>query len=195
MLNKLLIATSNKGKVKEITQLLMGSNVEVVTFLDCNLRTPDETGKTFIENAIIKARYAAQQTGLPALADDSGLVVEALDGRPGLYSSRYANDNATDQDNINKLIIEMENVTMRDAHFICVMVLLRHADDPDPIICQGRWHGEIARIPQGGEGFGYDPIFYLPSLQKTAAELNKVEKSKLSHRGQALRLLQEQLLN
>ncbi|MEL7298523.1 MAG: RdgB/HAM1 family non-canonical purine NTP pyrophosphatase [Pseudomonadota bacterium] len=152
-----------------------------------------ETGTTFVENAIIKARHAAQQTGLPSLADDSGLEVDALNGAPGIRSARYAGDTATDADNIDLLLQALSGHDDRSAVFRCVIVFMRHADDPMPLIVSGSWHGQIALERAGDQGFGYDPVFLLPELGKTAADLATEQKNALSHRGQALRTLREQL--
>jgi XTP/dITP diphosphohydrolase len=148
-----------------------------------------ETGTTFIENAIIKARHAAKITGLPAIADDSGLEVDALNGAPGVYSARFAGENANDQDNIDKLLVEMQGKTVRSARFWCVLVYMRHADDPTPLVCQASWEGAITEDQQGREGFGYDPVFYVASEGCTSAQLTKEQKNALSHRGQSLKQL------
>lgn len=185
-MNKIVLATGNKGKVAEFSHLFEKYNIKVVPQSDFNVPDVPETGTTFVENAIIKARHAASLTGLAAIADDSGLVVEALDGAPGIYSARYAGEKATDSDNCEKLLSALTDTTARRAKFLCVLVFLRHAKDPTPIICQGEWEGEITREAHGQGGFGYDPIFYVPALKLTAAELTKTEKSDISHRAQAL---------
>lgn len=185
-MNKIVLATGNKGKVAEFSHLFEKYNIKVVPQSDFNVPDVPETGTTFVENAIIKARHAASLTGLAAIADDSGLVVEALDGAPGIYSARYAGEKATDSDNCEKLLSALTNTAARRAKFLCVLVFLRHAKDPTPIICQGEWEGEITREAHGQGGFGYDPIFYVPALKLTAAELTKTEKSDISHRAQAL---------
>jgi XTP/dITP diphosphohydrolase len=156
-----------------------------------------ETGSTFVENAIIKARHAAKHTGLPAIADDSGLAVDALGGAPGVYSARYSGEHATDQSNITKLLGTMADVPTdkRQAKFLCVLVYMRHADDPSPIICQGEWCGEIMTEQQGDNGFGYDPIFWVNQLNSSSAQLSHQQKNALSHRGKALKLLLAQLQN
>ncbi|MGK0305023.1 MAG: XTP/dITP diphosphohydrolase, partial [Gammaproteobacteria bacterium] len=163
MSKKIVLATGNKGKVKELATMLSGLSIEVLPQSDFAVTEVAETGSTFIENAIIKARHASKHTGLPAIADDSGLAVDALGGAPGVYSARYSGENATDQSNITKLLGAMADVPhdKRQAKFLCVLVYMRHADDPSPIICQGEWCGEIMTEPQGDNGFGYDPIFWV----------------------------------
>jgi XTP/dITP diphosphohydrolase len=185
-MNKIVLATGNKGKVAEFSHLFEQYNIKVVPQSDFNVPDVPETGTTFVENAIIKARHASSLTGLAAIADDSGLVVEALGGAPGIYSARYAGEKATDSDNCQKLLSALTDTTARRAKFLCVLVFLRHAKDPTPIICQGEWEGEITREAHGQGGFGYDPIFYVPALKLTAAELTKTEKSDISHRAKAL---------
>jgi XTP/dITP diphosphohydrolase len=182
----IVLASGNKGKIKEFSELFANWSVSVKSQGDLGIGSVPETGTTFVENAIIKARHAAQQSGLPALADDSGLVVDALSGAPGIYSSRYAGEDASDQDNVIKLLDALDGVTNRDAHFQCVLVFMRSADDPVPIIAQGQWHGEIAHTPHGDGGFGYDPVFWCPAQICTAAELSKDVKNTISHRGKAL---------
>ncbi|HHJ12798.1 MAG TPA: XTP/dITP diphosphatase [Gammaproteobacteria bacterium] len=188
---KIVLATGNAGKVREINALLEHSQVEVVP--QTELAVPDiaETGLSFVENAILKARNAAHHTGLPAIADDSGLEVDALAGAPGIYSARYAGEQASDEDNWRKLLDALEGVpdAERTARFQCLMVYLRHAADPVPLIVQGTWEGRILHQPRGSGGFGYDPVFLVPALGKTSAELDAGEKNRLSHRGQALRQL------
>lgn len=185
---KLVLATGNAGKVRELAHLLVDFGFEVVAQTELGVRPAEETGLTFIENAILKARQAARITGLPAVADDSGLSVNFLGGAPGIYSARYAGEDASDQQNLEKLLTVLNQVPdgQRQAQFYCVLVYLRHADDPTPWVCQGSWAGEITRAAVGTGGFGYDPIFYVPALCKTAAELTREEKSTVSHRGQAL---------
>lgn len=195
MSKKIVLATGNKGKVKEFATLFENMRVEVVPQSEFQVSDADETGTTFVENAIIKARHAASVTGMPTIADDSGLAVDALGGAPGIYSSRYSGDGATDASNIDKLLDALKDTPdeKRTARFICVLVFMRHADDPTPIICQGAWEGEITRTRAGEGGFGYDPVFFVPSLNKTAADLEKTEKNAISHRGQALKALMSQL--
>lgn len=194
-MQKIVLATGNKGKVSELAAMLAPFALEVVPQTVLGVSDADETGFTFVENAILKARHAAKSTGLPAIADDSGLAVAALAGAPGIYSARYAGPNSSDADNIAKLLAALNAVPTaeRQAAFHCVLVYLRHAEDPTPLICHGSWAGEIALTASGQGGFGYDPVFYLPDLAKTAAELSASEKQQLSHRGKALRQLLEQL--
>jgi XTP/dITP diphosphohydrolase len=193
---KIVLASGNAGKLRELRELFAGSDIELHAQSEFGIDTPAETGLTFVENAILKARYAAQHTGLPALADDSGLEVDALHGAPGIYSARYAGANASDADNNRKLLDALAQVAdaQRTARYQCVIVYLRHAQDPTPLICQGTWQGRIARDYRGDGGFGYDPLFYLPERGCTAAELPPAEKNTVSHRGLAMRLLHAQLL-
>lgn len=191
---KIVLATGNAGKVKEFASLFAPLNIEVVPQSDFNVSGVPETGTTFVENAIIKARHAARETGLPAIADDSGLVVNALKGAPGIYSARYAGENATDSDNIDRLLNALgEDEQERRAHFQCVLVMMRHGDDPIPYISEGQWYGSITRQRHGEGGFGYDPIFYVDAFKCTAAELEKRQKNSVSHRGQAMQSLLKQL--
>lgn len=193
--NQLVLATGNKGKVAELQNVLAPLGISVVPQSHFNVSDADETGLTFVENAIIKARHACAATGLPALADDSGLAVNALQGAPGIYSARYAGAQASDNDNVVKLLSAMSKVPkeQRGAAFHCVLVYMKHANDPTPLIAHGIWHGEIAPAAFGAGGFGYDPVFLVPERNCTAAELTAADKFELSHRGQALRLLLEQL--
>lgn len=193
--NKIVLATGNMGKVREMNQILSGQGIEIIAQSAFNVPEAQETGLTFIENAIIKARNAAAHSGLPAIADDSGLEVDALNGAPGIYSSRFAGPEASDQDNLEKLLADINDVTdeNRSARFQCVMVYLSHEHDPTPLVCQGTWEGVILRAARGNNGFGYDPIFYVPTQQCTSAELTPELKNQLSHRGQALRKLVEAL--
>ena len=187
-MQKVVLATGNAGKVRELAHLLADFGLEVVAQTALGVDPAEETGLTFIENAILKARHAAQITGLPAIADDSGLAVDILGGAPGIYSARYAGEAASDQQNLDKLLVALQDVPegQRQAQFHCVLVYLRHAADPTPIVCHGSWAGEIARASAGEGGFGYDPVFYVPALGKTAAQLTREEKSAVSHRGLAL---------
>jgi XTP/dITP diphosphohydrolase len=187
-MQKVVLATGNAGKVRELAHLLADFGLEVVAQTALGVDSAEETGLTFIENAILKARHAAQITGLPAIADDSGLAVDILGGAPGIYSARYAGEDASDQQNLDKLLVALQDVPegQRQAQFHCVLVYLRHAADPTPIVCHGSWAGEIARASAGEGGFGYDPVFYVPALGKTAAQLTREEKSAVSHRGLAL---------
>jgi len=191
----ILLASGNKGKVAELKEMLAPFGLNVIPQNEYQVDDVPETGTTFIENAIIKARHAAKVTGLPCIADDSGLEVEALNGAPGIYSARFAGQDATDGTNIDKLLNLLDNdkITSRKARFVCVLVFMRHADDPTPIICQGFWQGEISKQRSGDNGFGYDPVFYQPQLDKTAAQLSPEQKHQLSHRGQALQQLVTQL--
>ena len=187
----IVLASSNAGKVREFNQLLGGLHLEVVPQSRFNVTDAEETGLTFVENAILKARHAAQHTQMPALADDSGLEVDALQGAPGIYSARYAGPDASDADNLKKLLAQLKHVPPqnRGARFQCVLVYLRHALDPTPLICQGAWEGSILLEPRGSSGFGYDPVFFVPTHTCSAAELPSQTKNALSHRGQALRHL------
>ncbi len=198
-MSKIVLATGNPGKVKELAGLLSEHNITIVPQSDFNVTDVEETGTTFVENAIIKARHAAKITGLPAIADDSGLEVDALNGAPGVYSARYASDivegKVTDDDNTNKLLSALENTTddKRSARFHCVLVYMKHENDPTPLICHGVWQGSICREKMGEQGFGYDPVFWQKDLQLTSAQLPRDIKNKLSHRGQALLQLVEKL--
>jgi len=188
MSKTVVLASSNAGKVREFNQLLGGLQLEVVPQSQFSVADADETGLTFVENAILKARNAAQHTGLAALADDSGLEVDALHGAPGIYSARYAGPRASDAENLEKLLAMLKDVPeeRRGARFQCVLVYLRHALDPTPLICQGTWEGYILTAPRGTSGFGYDPVFFVPTHACSAAELPAETKNALSHRGQAL---------
>ncbi len=190
---QIVLASGNQGKIKEIQALLAGH--QVVTQSAFNVKEADETACTFVENALIKARNAALHCNLPTIADDSGLVVDALNGYPGVISARYAGVGATDQDNIKKLLLALDGVpeAQRTARFICVMVFIAHANDPCPIIAQGVWEGKILTKPVGSNGFGYDPVFWVPDHQCASAELSAEDKNAISHRGQALRSLTELL--
>lgn len=190
-MKELVLATSNAGKVTEMGQALDEFGFRVITQKDFNLPDAKEDGLTFVENAIKKARHASKHTGLPAIADDSGLEVDALNGEPGIYSARYADGG--DHANNAKLLKNLHGSTKRTARFQCVLVFLEHAEDPTPIICQGVWEGEIAEQPVGDNGFGYDPVFFVPELGLHAAELNPDQKRQFSHRGKALALLQKEL--
>ena len=191
MSGKLVLASSNQGKLREINQLIGGLGLTVLPQSDFDVPDADETGLSFVENAILKARHAAQLTGLPALADDSGLEVDALNGAPGIYSARFAGPGATDADNVQKLLADLEGVpeSRRTARFQCLMAYMAHAEDPTPLICQGSWEGRILLTPQGENGFGYDPVFWVPGAQCASAELAPEVKNRLSHRGQALQKL------
>lgn len=194
-MSQIVLATGNQGKVKELAAMLAPLQLDVIAQSEFDVPDVPETGTTFVENAIIKARHAAKLTGKPAIADDSGLEVFAIDGAPGIYSARYSGEHANDQTNIDKLLTTLKDVPseQRQARFVCVLVYMRHENDPTPIICQGFWNGEITTQQEGREGFGYDPIFYVPDLQCTSAQLDKVVKNKLSHRAQALKALIAQM--
>ena len=188
MKQKWVLATGNQGKVKEMSELLNSFSIEVLPQNQFNVPDVPETGTTFVENAIIKARHASKLTGLPAIADDSGLEVDFINGQPGIYSARYAGEDASDQDNIDKLLSKLKGISpeQRKARFQCVLVYMRHALDPTPVICQGTWEGVITETQNGEQGFGYDPIFWVEGEQMTSAQLTKQHKSELSHRGKAL---------
>lgn len=192
-MQQIIIASGNSGKITEISAALAGKPCELIPQTAFGIADVAETGLTFIENALLKARQAAAISGLPALADDSGLVVDALEGAPGIYSARYAGEPADMQANIAKLLNALHYTQQRTARFHSVIVYLRYAADPMPIICQGTWEGEILTAPQGSNGFGYDPVFYVPTHQCSAAELSLAVKNSLSHRGQALAQLTAQL--
>ncbi|MBS0910919.1 RdgB/HAM1 family non-canonical purine NTP pyrophosphatase [Tatumella sp. JGM118] len=196
-MQKVVLATGNAGKVRELAEPLAAFGLDIVAQTDLGVDAPEETGLTFIENALLKARHAAQVTGLPAIADDSGLAVEALNGAPGIWSARYAGEEASDAQNLDKLLVAMKDVPedQRHAAFHCVLVYLRHANAPTPLVFHGRWPGVITREAHGEGGFGYDPVFLLPELGKTAAEMTKAEKLAVSHRGQALKQLLDALGN
>jgi XTP/dITP diphosphohydrolase len=190
-MKQIVLATGNLGKVREINELLADHDMEAMPQSAFGVPEAEETGLSFVENALIKARNAALHTGLPAIADDSGLEVDALQGAPGIYSSRYAGAGASDRDNLEKLLAELADlaVEQRKARFQCVMVYMRHHLDPTPLICQGTWEGHILFAARGSNGFGYDPVFYVPSHDCSSAELPPEIKNRLSHRGQALRRL------
>ncbi|MCK4865773.1 MAG: XTP/dITP diphosphatase [Gammaproteobacteria bacterium] len=190
-MQKIVLASNNKGKVREFGEMLSTLNMEVIPQATFNIEDADETGLTFVENAIIKARHASAIAGLPAIADDSGLEVDFLNGAPGIYSARYSGEGPTDEKNLLKLLDTLKDVPeeKRTARFQCVLVYMRHAEDPTPLICQGTWEGIILTKPQGENGFGYDPIFYVPTHHCSSAQLSSDEKNILSHRGQALKKL------
>lgn len=190
-MSKIVLATGNQGKVREMADVLSDFGFDVVAQSEFNVSDVAETGTTFIENAIIKARHAAKETGLPAIADDSGLEVDALNGAPGVYSARYSGEGATDQKNIDKMLTAMEGIPAekRTARFHCVLVLMKHENDPTPLICHGSWEGHITTEQQGENGFGYDPIFWVSEDNCSSAELEPARKKQLSHRGQALKKL------
>ena len=193
-ISKIVLASGNAGKVREINKLFAGCGIEVVPQSEFNVPEVPETGTTFVENAIIKARHAAQCTGLPAISDDSGIEVDALNARPGVYSARYAGEGASDLDNNNKMLSELEGISdaERTARYWCVLVFMRHENDPVPIITQASWEGRILEAPRGDGGFGYDPIFYVPTHDCSGGELALEEKNKISHRALALQAMLEE---
>ncbi len=192
-MRKLVIASNNPGKLREIGHLLEPLGLEVLPQSVFDISEADEPYCTFIENALAKARHASRCSGLPALADDSGICVNALNGQPGIHSARYAGEPKSDERNNQKLIEALTHQSDHNAHYYCVMVLVRHVDDPQPIIADGSWHGQIIPQPRGSGGFGYDPHFYLPELGVTSAELPLEQKNKISHRSQALIRLVESI--
>jgi len=189
--NTLVLASNNAGKVREINELLAGSNISIISQSDFVVPEAEETGLSFVENAIIKARNAAQYCEHPIIADDSGIEVDILNGQPGIYSARYAGVGATDEENLQKLINEIKDYPDNTctARFVCVMVYIKHQDDPKPIIAEGVWEGTLLKEPRGQNGFGYDPMFYVPTHDCASAELEPELKNQLSHRGQALKKL------
>lgn len=192
-MQKVVLASGNRGKLKEMQQVLSGAGLELLLQTDFDIIDAEESGKSFIENAILKARHASAATGLPALADDSGLCVNALQGAPGIYSARYSGAQATDASNNVKLLSALEGEHDRSAQFVCVLALVQHANDPLPVICEGRWRGEILHEARGNNGFGYDPLFFIPELQRSSAELEPSIKNRNSHRGLALQQLLQRL--
>lgn len=188
---QVVLASNNRGKLQEMTAILSDLKLEILAQSAFKLPEAEETGLTFVENAILKARNAAYHTELPAIADDSGLEVDALTGRPGIHSARYAGARASDQENTEKLLEALRDIPeeKRSARYQCLVVYMRHWQDPTPLICQGTWEGRIVSAPRGHGGFGYDPVFYLPDYSCTVAELAAEEKNRLSHRGKALRVL------
>ena len=195
MSRQIVLASGNPGKVREIGELLADTDIAIVAQSEFNVPEAEETGLTFVENAILKARNACEHTGLPAIADDSGLEVDALRGAPGIYSARYAGKGASDEANLQKLLADMKDVpeASRTARFQCVMVYLEHALDPTPLICQGTWEGQIQLEPAGENGFGYDPVFLVPEFGITSAQMAPEQKNRLSHRSKALSELVEAL--
>jgi XTP/dITP diphosphohydrolase len=194
-MTKVILASGNQGKLKELNQLLVSCNIEAVSQSQFNIEPAVEDGLSFVENAILKARWAAKHSGLPAIADDSGLEVDYLNGQPGIYSARFSGDDATDEKNNILLLKKLAGVPteQRSARFQCVVVYLRHATDPTPLICQGTWEGLISTEFVGDNGFGYDPLFFIPSLKLGSAQLSSAQKNELSHRGQAMAKLLSQL--
>ena len=193
MTQRLVLASNNAGKLKEFNELLSTVGFSVHAQGEFNVPEAEEPHHTFVENALAKARHAARLTGLPALADDSGVCVTALGNAPGVYSARYAGEPKSDARNSEKLIADLAQHADKSAYYYCVLVFVRHADDPQPVIADGRWNGQIIDTPRGNGGFGYDPYFYIPALDQCVAELAPEQKNKLSHRGQALRALVEKL--
>jgi len=193
MVQKLVLASNNAGKVREFQELLAPFHFDVIPQGELGIPAAEEPHHTFVENALAKARYASAASGLPALADDSGVCAHALDGAPGVYSARYAGIDGDNAANNQKLIAALGKHTDRGAHYVCALVMVNSANDPEPLIVQARWYGQIVNDAQGDHGFGYDPYFFLPDLGKTAAQLDPVEKNRISHRGQALRDLITQL--
>lgn len=193
--HRVVLASNNKGKLREFADLLNGLHLDIIPQAQLGVSDADETGLTFVENALIKARHAAGITGLPAIADDSGIEVDALQGAPGIYSARYAGMGASDAANNAKLLQALADVpdAQRAARYQCLIVYMRHALDPTPIICSGSWEGRILTAPRGSGGFGYDPLFFVPTHQCSGGELDAVEKNRISHRGQALRKLLDAL--
>jgi XTP/dITP diphosphohydrolase len=192
-IERLVLASNNAGKLRELSAMLAPLGIEVVTQGSLGVSEAEEPHVTFVENALAKARHAARETGLPALADDSGLCVTALGGKPGVLSARYAGEPKSDLANNAKLVADLHGVDDRRAHFYSVIVLVRSADDPQPLIADGEWHGEIIEQARGDGGFGYDPHFFVPSLEQTAAELASELKNTLSHRAAAMRHLLDRL--
>ena len=192
-MKQLVLASNNSGKIREISAILAPLAIEVIPQAQFNIPEADEPHGTFIENALAKARHASAASGLPALADDSGICVAALDGAPGVHSARFAGDPKSDERNNQRLLELLARSDNRAARYYCVIVVLRHADDPQPLIAEGEWHGEVLRAPRGTGGFGYDPLFLDPVLGLTGAELPLEKKNRISHRGKALALLVERL--
>ena len=190
---KIVLASNNKGKLREFGAMLAPLSIEIHPQGEFHVSEAEEPYGTFLENCLAKARHAARSTGLPAIADDSGICVDALGGAPGVLSARFAGEPKSDARNNEKLVESLKGQDNRRAHYTCVLVAVRHADDPEPIIAEGRWYGEVADTPQGEGGFGYDPYFYLPQYGKTAAKLTADEKNAVSHRGVALKKLVEEM--
>ena len=192
-MQKIVLATGNAGKIREIADIFAELDVEIIAQSDLGIASPEETGDTFVDNALLKARYAADHSGLPALADDSGIVVDALNGRPGVRSARYAGEDATDEQNLEKLLEELAGVpdSERGGGFHCAAVLAWPGDESDPVVVEEVWRGTILRARRGSGGFGYDPVFLDPGAQKTGAEMSCEEKNRVSHRGKAFRKLRD----
>ena len=192
-MKKIVIATSNEKKLEEIKALLTDLPIEIIPQSDLSVKSCEEPFNTFIENALVKARFASEQTGLPAIADDSGLCVDSLDGQPGVFSARFAGENRNDEDNNDKLLDDLNNMEDRRAHYYCAIVFVRSPSDPQPIVTEGIWQGEILKVRRGHNGFGYDPIFMDYKTDQSAAELSPELKNRISHRGQALQKLKQKL--
>ena len=190
---KVILASRNEGKIRELTKILRPLEFDLASQKDYDIESPEETGLTFIENALIKAREVSEKSGLPSIADDSGISVPMLDGAPGIYSARYAGDSCDDDQNNEKLINALSNIADKNAFYYCVMVFVKHALDPTPLIGVGEWHGSIVAEKRGSNGFGYDPHFWLEGYQCTAAELSPETKNKISHRAIASKMLMEAL--
>ena len=188
-MKRVVVASGNTGKLAEIAAILAPLGIETVPQSEFSVPEAEEPHPTFVENALAKARNAARHTGLPALADDSGICVDALDGAPGVHSARFAGEPKSDDRNNEKLVADMAGASTRSAHYFAVLVLVRDADDPQPLIAEGRWEGEVIATPRGANGFGYDPHFLLPELGRTAAELDSTHKNRVSHRARALERL------
>lgn len=188
---RVVLASTNTGKIRELEALLAPHGLDIVSQSDFDISSIEETGASFVENALIKARHAARLSGLPAIADDSGLMVDALDGAPGIYSARYAGDGASDSENLRLLLENMRDVpeSRRGARFVCVAVYMDHAEDACPVVCEGIWPGRITQTPAGEGGFGYDPIFYVEDCGCTSAELEPAHKNTISHRARAMQAL------
>jgi len=195
-MTKFVLASNNKGKLREFNDMFASMSISVLPQSEFSIEEVEETGLSFVENAILKARNAALHSGLPAIADDSGLEVDALQGAPGIYSSRFAGVGASDADNVIKLLHDLEGVPTKErtARFQCLLVYMRHASDPTPVICQGTWEGVILEAPQGENGFGYDPVFFVPEKNCSSAQLDADTKNSMSHRGKALQLLSNRLV-
>jgi len=195
-MQKFVLASNNKGKLREFNDMFSSMSINVLPQSEFNIEEVEETGLSFVENAILKARNASLHSGLPAIADDSGIEVDALQGAPGIYSARFAGAGASDEDNLQKLLTELKDVPTaeRTARFQCLLVYMRHAKDPTPVICQGTWEGVILEAPQGENGFGYDPVFFVPEKNCSSAQLSSDEKNTMSHRSKALQLLSNQLV-
>ena len=192
-MEKLVIASSNPGKIKEIKRIILPYFPEIIPQAELNISETEEPYHTFVENALVKARHASRESGLPALSDDSGICVDALQGAPGVHSARFAGEPKSDARNNQKLVTRLRDESNRRAHYYCVIVMVRHPEDPEPLIAEGIWHGEIIDEPRGSGGFGYDPFFLIPKYGKTGAEISLDLKNKISHRALALQSLVEKL--